>query len=98
MKRERNGRVRSIHATDSAILLRVSLELPNTKETVVNHKPPYSGQGKRLPAELGIDGYWVEEGRSFLFRPDPSRPLGELHGIIGPGGVEAEGFNVDVMA
>jgi|SRR6185437_13506301 len=59
--------------------------------------PPYPGQGNPLPSELGLDGKWIHEGKSFLFR-SPIAGVHEFTGIRTPDGREADGFDVNAFA
>jgi hypothetical protein len=74
-------------------------KLARPVEPVFAASPPYPGQGRPLPAELGLDGAWVIADRIFLFCTDPPGAYGELLGVVLPqSGREAEGFDADILA
>ena len=60
-------------------------------------KPPYIGQGTKIPAETGFDGEWIIEGEVFIFRADPPGSIGEFAGIKSPKGAVCDGFDTDEL-
>jgi hypothetical protein len=61
-------------------------------------KPPYKGQGKRLPSRLGINGDWIIEGRLLLARMPPHKRRALIFTVQLGGGRYCEGIDADLLA
>jgi hypothetical protein len=60
----------------------------------MDEKPPPQ-QGDKLDPALGIEGWWINYPRIFLFNPPPPT---ELHKIWLPSGEECFGFSAKFLA
>jgi hypothetical protein len=58
--------------------------------------PPYPKQGEPIPDGLAVRGYWVCEGKSFLFHE--TADIKGLWGIANENGYEADGFGIGSTA
>jgi hypothetical protein len=61
-------------------------------------KPPYRGQGTRLPPRLGLDGDWIIEGKLLLARLSSDKRRSLIFTVHLGGGRYCEGMDADLLA